>query len=89
MEIAAHEPATERFRIDRPGGRYQEARPEKPAHVKYFRTTGKTGRNERKWDEVAAGEHLRSLQQLKRLEVPVQPLARGLVPQRLRGIERK
>ena len=89
MEIAAHEPATARFRIDRPGGRYQEARPEKLAHVKYFRTTGKTGRNERKWDEVAQGEHLRSLEQMKRIERTHQPLAPGLVPQRLRGIERK
>ena len=84
MELAGHEPATARFKIDKPGSHYQEARPEKPAHVKYYRTSGLKGAKDRKWDEVAQGEHLRSLEQANHLERPRQPLAPGLVPQRLR-----
>ena len=89
MEIAGHEPATAKFRIAKPGSHFQEARPEKPGHVKYYRASGYRGANSRKWDEVAAGQHLRSLVQMNHLELPRQPLAPGLVPQRMRAIERK
>ena len=89
MEIAGRQPATAKFRIAKPGSHDQEARPEKPAHVKYYRASGLKGPNSRKWDEVAQGEHLRSLEQMNHLERPRQPLAPGLVPQRTRDIERK
>ena len=87
MEVAGYDPATERYR--KPGGQLVEAKEAKPGHIRYFRASGLRGPNERKWDEVAQGEHLRSLEQMKRIEHTHQPLAPGLVPQRLRGIERK
>ncbi len=64
------------------------AKPGFPAHVRFFKGTG-LGPNQRQWGEVAAGEHLRNAEQFNFMEHPQQPLAPGLMAQRLRGIERK
>ena len=86
MEVAAEEPAREAYMTSKG---LVPAKPYKPPHVKYYRTTGKTGDKVRQWDEVSAGEHLRFKEYHKGLVAPMQPLVPGLVPQRLRSIERK
>ena len=87
MEVVGDQPATKAFR--KPGGQKVAAEVAIPGHVKYYKASGLKGAKDRKWDEVAAGQHLRSLEQMNHLERPLQALAPGLVPQRLRGIERK
>ena len=86
MEVVGPERPTPAYR--KRGGQWVPAKEAKPGHVKYYRTSG-LGPHERKWDEVVAGHHLRSLEQMNHLERPLQPLAPGLVPQRMRAIERK
>ena len=87
MEAAAPDPAREAY-IDAKS-REVAAKENKPAHTRFYRTTGKTGPNDKKWDQVAEGDHLRYKQHYKGLVDPMQPLAPGLVSQRLRAIERK
>ena len=87
MEVAAAEPAREAYVDDK--SREVPAKEYKPPHVKYYRTTGKTGPKDKHWDEVVAGEHLRYKEYHKGLVDPTQTLAPGLVSQRLRAIERK
>ena len=88
-EIAGAVPERRARTVRRPDGRdWEPARPAMPGHVRYFRATGRPG-NEAQWDEVAQGEHLRNAEQFNFMEHPQQPLAPGLMAQRLRAIERK
>ena len=87
MEVAAEQHAREAYVDDK--SREIPAKEYKPPHVKYYRTTGKTGDKVRMWDEVSAGDHLRYKEYSKGLVDPMQTLAPGLVSQRLRAIERK
>jgi hypothetical protein len=86
MEVVGEQPAVPAWR--KPGGQKVEAKAAVPGHTKYYRTTG-IGGHGRAFDEVPAGHHLRTLHQLARIEKPLVPLAPGLVPPRMRALERK
>ena len=59
-----------------------------PGHVRYFKGTGLQG-NERQFNEVAAGEHLRRVEAVRHIAEPRFPLAPGLMAQRMRNLEGK
>ena len=89
MEVAGAVPERLARTVRTPSGRdWEPAKPAKPGHVRYFRASGRGG-NEAQWEEIAEGEHLRNAEQYNFMEHPHQPLAPGLMAQRLRGIERK
>ena len=89
MEVAGAVPERLARTVRTPSGRdWEPARPAKAGHVRYFRASGRAG-NDAQWDEVAEGEHLRNAEQFNFMEHPHQPLAPGLMAQRLRAIERK
>ena len=63
--------------------------PAQAGSVRYFKTGARAAAHGRVWDEVAEGEHLRNAEQYNFIEHPRQPLAPGLVPPRMRALERK
>ena len=88
MEIAGAHPARLAKTERRPDKGWKDPRPAYEGHVRYFKASNRPG-HDAQWDEVAQGEHLRDAEHQRVIEHPRQPLAPGLVAQRMRAIERK